>query len=121
MKIDDIWKNGEQPDIRHQNPKDDKKRKGWMHEIGVIQNKAHQALSKLDAEGKTVPWDTDRTDIIRIKIHQSDTFRVVDNDEGQKIADWFNKLEQRRAQLAAYLLLDLDRRGPPHQYKKTKT
>lgn len=120
MKIDDIWQNGEQPDIQGVNPKDDRKRKGWMHEIDLIKDKCEQLYRKFEEEGKILPWnmDMDESSIIKIKIHQGQNFRVLSNAQGKKISEIFFRLESRRAQLSHFLLTDIQKRGPAVNYRK---
>lgn len=118
MKIDDIWKNGEQPDIKNVDPKDDKKRTSWYHELEMINDKAIATYRKLVDAGKVLEWDADRADVIQIRIFQGPNFRIVDDAEGQKFAKWFNELDERRLQISQYLLKDMDTRGSPLDYKK---
>ncbi len=118
--MDDIWKNDEQPDVKHIDPKDDKRRKGWYNEISVIEDKLGQMYRKLVDAGKVLEWNDNREDVIQIRIHQGPHFRIVDNEEGRKHQDWFERMEARRALLSGYLLHDMDKRGSPLDYKKKK-
>lgn len=121
MKIEDVWKNSEAPDIRGINPNTDVKRKAWYHEIKVIEHKMKVTAEKLGAQGKIFGFRSpgfERENYLEFNVHQGPMLFFEKSIEGKKILNWFQKLEDRRKQLSEFLLKDLDVRGPPYLYKK---